>query len=224
MDAKVIKKLKDFKGAVLIMRDDSAWTKGNQEFYDKATAFINSIPHYKKDFEGIDENALVREYSAIKMLNGIYQRKYIEYINTVPPTEEMPIMPVEFAEKKETEIKEEQAAAPSNDNEVIEIKQERAEMDEKKKVTEIKQEETPKKSPKKKETKIKEEQVTMSLRGGKREGAGRKAIGIKKAVSIALPEDVWDEISNLIQNGNYESNADFFRSAAYVLLSGGDSK
>jgi len=57
------------------------------------------------------------------------------------------------------------------------------------------------------------EGLNQKQRGGKREGAGRKSFGVKKPVSIALPQSVWDDIDDLIQNGQYKSYADFFRSA-----------
>jgi len=57
------------------------------------------------------------------------------------------------------------------------------------------------------------EGLNQKQRGGKREGAGRKSFGIKKPVSIALPQSVWDDIDSLIQTGQYKSYADFFRSA-----------
>ncbi|MNN54012.1 hypothetical protein D3C81_1688020 [compost metagenome] len=59
----------------------------------------------------------------------------------------------------------------------------------------------------KKETKINSEH-----RGGRREGAGRKSLGVKKPVSITLPEDTWNEIDNLIQSEKFKSYADYFRS------------
>lgn len=49
-------------------------------------------------------------------------------------------------------------------------------------------------------------------RGGKREGAGRKSIGVKKPVSITLPQEDWDEIDNLIKAGEFKSYAEYFRS------------
>lgn len=81
-----------------------------------------------------------------------------------------------------------------------------------KKETEIKQENELGKSTKKKETKIKGEQIQISIRGGRRAGAGRKSIGLKKPVSITLPEEVWNEIDSLIQGEKYRSYADYFRS------------
>lgn len=54
----------------------------------------------------------------------------------------------------------------------------------------------------------------LPKRGGKRAGAGRKSLGVKKPVSITLPDEVWNEIDNLIQNGDYKSYADYFRSLA----------
>ena len=34
----------------------------------------------------------------------------------------------------------------------------------------------------------------IKVRGGKREGAGRPAVGVTKKVSITLPEEVWEKI------------------------------
>lgn len=88
------------------------------------------------------------------------------------------------------------------------------------KVIEIKEDKKQKNMIKKKETKIKEGQITLSLRGGAREGAGRPSLGVKKAVSITLPQEEWDEIDYLIQVKNeFKSYADYFR---YLLnLRGG---
>lgn len=99
--------------------------------------------------------------------------------------------------KKETEIKDLLPPA-SHDTEL-------------KKETEIKHSDTLKK-----EIEIKSEQ-----RGGRREGAGRKSLGVKKPVSITLPEDVWIEIDNLIQNEKFKSYADYFRSLVLEIRSGG---
>ncbi|EGL18554.1 hypothetical protein [Paenibacillus sp. HGH0039] len=49
-------------------------------------------------------------------------------------------------------------------------------------------------------------------RGGKRNGAGRKSLGVKKPITITLPEADWIEIDNLIQLGVYSGYADYFRS------------
>lgn len=76
---------------------------------------------------------------------------------------------------------------------------------------EIKTEESEKQDDLKRDADIKAEQIKISIRGGKREGAGRKSIGVKKPVSIALPEEKWLEIDNLIQSGKYHSYSEFFR-------------
>lgn len=81
-----------------------------------------------------------------------------------------------------------------------------------KKDSEIKQEDEPENSTKKKETEIKGEQMQISIRGGRRAGAGRKSLGVKKPVSITLPEHIWNEIDNQIQERIHRSYADYFRS------------
>lgn len=77
---------------------------------------------------------------------------------------------------------------------------------------EIKVENSEQKQSKKKTSEIKEGQLAISLRGGKRKGAGRKAIGIKKTVCISLPDEIWNEIDDLISKGEYQGYADYFRS------------
>lgn len=62
-----------------------------------------------------------------------------------------------------------------------------------------------------------EEVVVEVKRGGKREGAGRKSKGVKKVVSIVLPQKAWDSIDNLIQEGgDIKSYGQYFR----VLVTG----
>lgn len=83
---------------------------------------------------------------------------------------------------------------------------------------ENKQEMTQSISRTKKEPKIKEGQVTLSLRGGKREGAGRKAIGVTRKVSITLSEEIWASIDEQIAaDPNIKNLAHYFR-----LSVGGD--
>ncbi|WP_442601035.1 hypothetical protein [Paenibacillus sp. KN14-4R] len=36
----------------------------------------------------------------------------------------------------------------------------------------------------------------LFARGGPRDGAGRKAIGVTKKVSLTLPPEIWDELEN----------------------------
>ncbi|MCV4233328.1 hypothetical protein OHJ21_19275 [Virgibacillus sp. LDC1] len=64
----------------------------------------------------------------------------------------------------------------------------------------------------KKETEIKTKEPEKPKRGGARTGAGRKSIGVKKPVSITLPQEDWNEIDNLIKAGEFKSYADYFRS------------
>lgn len=49
------------------------------------------------------------------------------------------------------------------------------------------------------------EKSNQNQHGGKRKGAGRKAFGITKKVSLTLSEDVWSEIVTLIENGSNQS-------------------
>ncbi len=44
---------------------------------------------------------------------------------------------------------------------------------------------------------------TQSSRGGNRSGAGRKAIGTTRKISLTLPKECWAEIDRRCQNGNY---------------------
>lgn len=58
---------------------------------------------------------------------------------------------------------------------------------------------------------VQEREDAVERRGGKREGAGRKSIGIKKPVMITLPQEDWDTIDSLISSGQYKGYADYFR-------------
>lgn len=49
------------------------------------------------------------------------------------------------------------------------------------------------------------EKSNQNQRGGKRKGAGRKAFGITKKVSLTLSEEAWSEIENLIEDGSNQS-------------------
>ncbi|MDM5245744.1 CopG family transcriptional regulator [Lysinibacillus sp. G4S2] len=49
------------------------------------------------------------------------------------------------------------------------------------------------------------EKSNLNQRGGKRKGAGRKAFGITKKVSLTLSEETWSEIGVLIGNGSNQS-------------------
>lgn len=61
------------------------------------------------------------------------------------------------------------------------------------------------------------QEVEQPKRGGKRAGAGRKSKGVKKVVSIVLPQEVWDDIDNQIQNdADIGSYSQYFR----VLVTG----
>lgn len=47
--------------------------------------------------------------------------------------------------------------------------------------------------------------------GGSRKGAGRKAIGVTKKVSITMPEEEWELIAEAIKNGHASSLSEYFR-------------
>jgi hypothetical protein len=47
--------------------------------------------------------------------------------------------------------------------------------------------------------------------GGKREGAGRKPLGITKKVSITLSQDHWDWLGECIDFGHAKSYSELFR-------------
>ncbi|WP_318626910.1 hypothetical protein [Paenibacillus polymyxa] len=55
------------------------------------------------------------------------------------------------------------------------------------------------------------ESAKVEKRGGARKGAGRKSLGIKKPVTITLPQERWDAIDALIKNGKFKSYPDYFR-------------
>ncbi|MFD2334698.1 type II toxin-antitoxin system ParD family antitoxin, partial [Cohnella sp. GCM10020058] len=67
----------------------------------------------------------------------------------------------------------------------------------------------------KEETEIKPDETATppspSSRGGARAGAGRKSIGVKRTVSIALPQEGWDQIDKAIASGEFKSASQFFR-------------
>ncbi|MDF1587099.1 hypothetical protein [Marinimicrococcus flavescens] len=63
----------------------------------------------------------------------------------------------------------------------------------------------------KKEPQIKEGQVSLSLRGGARPGAGRKSLGVKRKVSIVLPAEDWEYIDSLVADKKFASVAEYFR-------------
>ncbi|AHM67487.1 hypothetical protein PPSQR21_038490 [Paenibacillus polymyxa SQR-21] len=61
-------------------------------------------------------------------------------------------------------------------------------------------------------------QVALELRGGRRSNAGRKSIGEKKTVSIAMPYSEWSSVDTLIKGKVFKSQSDFFRSASIYYL------
>lgn len=50
----------------------------------------------------------------------------------------------------------------------------------------------------------------MFTRGGPREGAGRKGIGVTKKVSLTLTEDIWEQIDRECEE-EVISRSSFFR-------------
>lgn len=79
------------------------------------------------------------------------------------------------------------------------------------KATEIKQPEIQKSPKKKKVTEIKGEQLKLAIHGGRRKGAGRKTIGIRKPVSINLPAEIWERIDDLIKISDIKTYSEYFR-------------
>lgn len=51
------------------------------------------------------------------------------------------------------------------------------------------------------------------MRGGAREGAGRKKIGLSKSMSITLPEKEWERIDKLVEDGHVKNRSEYFRLA-----------
>jgi hypothetical protein len=47
--------------------------------------------------------------------------------------------------------------------------------------------------------------------GGAREGAGRPKMGVSKPLRINLPEEAWEKIDSLIQQGEYNNYSEYFR-------------
>lgn len=64
---------------------------------------------------------------------------------------------------------------------------------------------------KKTEEELKKVPIIKKKRGGKREGAGRKQLGITKKVSITLTEHEWQEIEQQIEAGAVSSVSEYFR-------------
>lgn len=48
-------------------------------------------------------------------------------------------------------------------------------------------------------------------RGGKREGAGRKAIGSTKSIKLTLSNESWEWIDSAIENGHASTRSEFLR-------------
>lgn len=44
---------------------------------------------------------------------------------------------------------------------------------------------------------------TKESRGGARNGAGRKPIGVTRKISLTLPQTCWEEIDRLCKRGDY---------------------
>lgn len=64
---------------------------------------------------------------------------------------------------------------------------------------------------KKTEEELKKVPTIRKKRGGKREGSGRKQIGITKKVSLTLTEQEWQEIDQEITSGSVGSVSEYFR-------------
>lgn len=47
--------------------------------------------------------------------------------------------------------------------------------------------------------------------GGKREGAGRKAIGVTKKISLTLPGSTWEWLDEAIENEHARSRSELIR-------------
>lgn len=54
-------------------------------------------------------------------------------------------------------------------------------------------------------------QQRMDFRGGAREGAGRKAIGTSKQISLTLPQDTWEWIDKCVEEGQAASRSELLR-------------
>ncbi|MBY9082358.1 hypothetical protein [Paenibacillus sp. CGMCC 1.18879] len=88
-----------------------------------------------------------------------------------------------------------------------------------KKVPKIKEEKPKTRQRKKKVTKIKDpNQSELPIRGGARAGAGRKSIGVKKHMALTMPQQMWDEIDNLIQKDGLSSYSEFFRQLVHGIV------
>lgn len=197
-----LRKLKH-QAALLLSLGSGKWN--NKDFKQAVQGFRDRIPAKNSDLKWSDispefleeYSELEREFSDLKQMNGQLYQIWIQRESD----QEM-----KAALKKESEIK----VGNSDLKKETEIKEDDVIGNpDLKKETKIK-------NKSKKVTKIKEEkQVEMSLRGGRRSGAGRKSIGIKKPVAINLPQEIWDEIDNLIQKGEHSGYAPFFRSLVH---------
>lgn len=60
-------------------------------------------------------------------------------------------------------------------------------------------------------------QGVIVMRGGYREGSGRKSIGVTKKVSLTLPEEVWDVLMRL-QDKHGQSQSELLRNLVFHSL------
>ncbi|WP_348623376.1 hypothetical protein ABFT51_20810 [Paenibacillus peoriae] len=56
-------------------------------------------------------------------------------------------------------------------------------------------------------------QMALELRGGRRSRAGRKSLGVKRTVTISMPELEWADIDDMVKRKEFKSQADYFRTA-----------
>lgn len=189
------------ESSLLLTRGSGEWH--TKEFKQDVQSFRKQIPSKNADLKWVYETSdfsdkyaeLQGEFTRLRQWNDQLHESWI----TREANREMRAASkrVSFSDdtsmKKETEIKEEKKPQNSVLKKNAEIKKDL-----------------------KKETKTKKQgQIKMSLRGGRRDGSGRKSIGIKKTVAINLPQKIWDEIDNLIQNGEHDGYGPFFRSLVH---------
>lgn len=55
-----------------------------------------------------------------------------------------------------------------------------------------------------------------SGRGGARKHAGRPRIGVARALKITLPQEEWERIDRMVEDGQVRSQAEYFRQAHLV--------
>lgn len=176
----------------------TVWNLGSDEQRVLADQIMNDITKLLKFAKRYKPDNFSRKYEIL--INGAKDlcAAYKEYKSKQASDYE------QFLAKYDNEIAaliKEQEVLASTTNDLIEQKSN---------VVEVVQMEEMNNAPKKQ----KEGQVTLSLRGGKREGAGRKPVidkGIVRKVSITLPQEQWDIIDNMIDGVEIKSVAQYFR-------------